>query len=204
MTAASDNMKPLGSQSGLSGEEDPADWPARYGDYLYRQALMRVGRPEIAEELVQDAFVSALRAFDSFEGRSSVKTWLSSILRNKVIDYLRKRAHDDILIDEGEDSSDQDEYFNKLGIWNRLLRGWSRTPDSVLEQKRFLGVLEQCLEKLPEKIRHIFMLKVLDNMSSEEISKILDVSASNIYVLVFRARLRLRECLDANWYNAES
>lgn len=181
-------------------EIDPARWLEEYGDYLYRHALLRVGRKEIAEELVQDTFVSALKALGGFEGRSSVKTWLVSILKNKIIDFVRKSSHEEILDPGQDDSGDPDQFFNKLGIWNQWLRGWERNPDSVLEQKKFLEVLEGCLAKLPKKIRSVFMLKVLDDMDSEEISKTLSVSSSNIYVLVFRARMRLRECLDINWY----
>lgn len=174
-------------------------WVEKHGDALFRYAYLRVNSHEIAEDLVQETLLAAVRGYDSFEGRSSVKTWLIGILKNKIIDHIRKtvRRNKNESLDQEDDVLDR--HFNRLGIWTRVLGDWAEDPDEIMERKDFFRVLEGCLGKVPEKGRRAFTLKMLEQVESKEICKILDITASNLWVLLHRCRLSLRECLEKNW-----
>jgi RNA polymerase sigma-70 factor, ECF subfamily len=172
-----------------------------YGDYLFRQAYFRIGRREVAEDLVQETFLAAMQNLKNFEGRSSVKTWLLSILKNKSIDYLRKHRREEPVSfsEEPEEEGTRDFFSN--GSWRKFLKNWQPSPEDDFEKKKFFQALEKCMNSLPARIRQIFMLKVLDGMDSKTICKELGISASNIWVTIYRARMQLRGCLESSWYN---
>lgn len=180
---------------------DTGEWVEQYGDYLFRFAMFRVNRRELAEELVQETFLAAHAARDRFERRSSVKTWLVTILKNKIIDHFRKasREPDESIDDMGVEAVHSS--FNRLGIWNAWLGEWESTPERLLEQKGFMERLHKCVNSLPEKFRRVFLLRVVDDVSTEEICKELSISANNLWVILYRARMQLRECLDKNWFS---
>jgi RNA polymerase sigma-70 factor (ECF subfamily) len=181
---------------------DPETWVDRHGDLLYRYTLARVRDTQIAEELVQETFLAALRGRDRFAGRSSVRTWLFGILKHKIIDHIRKlsreRPKDNIEIT----AALNEEFFNEKGQWIFPPAKWKADPDELFEQKEFLATLHCCLSELPERMNHTFALRELDGLNTDEICKILNVSRSNVWVMLYRARLRLRECLEKRWkYN---
>ncbi|MCB0353243.1 MAG: sigma-70 family RNA polymerase sigma factor [Bdellovibrionales bacterium] len=181
---------------------DPEHWLEAHGNYLFRYAFSRVNSRELAEELVQETLLSAIRGVSGFEGRSTVRTWLVGILKNKIIDHLRRASRKEskeVLTDEDDVL---DRQFNRLGIWSTIFGDWARDPDQVLEQKEFFRTLEGCLRKIPERSQRAFMLKTFENTDSDEICKILNISASNLWVSLHRCRLALRECLDKNWVKA--
>ncbi len=203
------NSEPLpkeGAPQMTSGSSvGPAEWVEAHGDYLFRFALLRVRNKSLAEDLVQDALVSALKAWSQFEGRSSVRTWLTGILLNKIIDHFR--ASEQRLVaahDPSELSGSVDKHFTKMGIWNSVLSDWASNPQKHLENKDFLGVLGNCVGKLTLVAQRVFVLKVLDGLSTEEVCNILKVTPSHVWVLVHRARLALRDCIELNWIKAES
>jgi len=180
---------------------DPAQWVDQYGDYLYTYAYYRVNSPELARDLVQETFVSALHAKDAFQGRSSEKTWLVSILKRKIIDHYRKQSrskeqsheHYDLpFITEGEDRGQWDP--------NRRPREWPE-QGSDIDREAFYKVLEYCLSLLPEKWSGVFRLKSIEELTTEEICKEMGITPSNLWVIMHRARLRLRECFENNWYD---
>lgn len=178
---------------------NPELWLEEHGDYLFRFALSRVRSRETAEDLVQETLLAAVRAQNSFQGRSTARTWLVSILKNKIIDHFRK-ANREILDNEGVvEPSEGPECFNTAGIWNSTVTDWAADPTTLLERKEFHKVLSECLQKLPHKMREIFTLKVLDDVDSKEICKVLGVSSSNLWVLLHRARMGLRDCIEKNW-----
>lgn len=181
-------------------EHDPSLWVEQYGDYLFRQAKLRVGRPEVAEELVQETFLAALKALDNFEGRSSMKTWLRGILKNKCIDYLRKSVREEVVDELKSDDDITSELFYRTGVWRKWIHRWEGSPEESAEQQQFMLQLERCLRNLPERIGKVFALKALDNLSSDEVCKQLDLTSSNLWVIMYRARVHLRECMDRNWY----
>ena len=183
-----------------SNQLDPSGWVDNYGDYLYSYAYYRVSSSEIAEDIVQDTFLSALKAKANFKGQSSEKTWLVSILKRKIVDHYRKQSrskedpqtdHDSPFIQEGE----------KKGQWNpgRVPADWESEGLGNIDRDEFYKVLEFCLSLLPGKWESIFRLKSMEEMSSPIICKEMGISSSNLWVILHRARMRLRECFEKKW-----
>jgi len=180
---------------------DPSTWVDAHGDALYRFALLRVKDAHVAEDLVQETFISALEGLGAFKGGSSVRTWLVGILKHKIIDHFRKNAREIVSSDltalEGET---EDDTFNRWEQWRRSPSSWGDSPDNVLEDKEFWTVFVRCLEGLPESFRRAFALRELDGLHTEEICKVLGVTATNLWVMLHRARGKLRNCLEDNWF----
>lgn len=176
-------------------------WLDEYGTVLYRFALRRVGTPEVAEDLVQETFVAALRSADRFEGRSQVGTWLTSILRNKITDHMRKlgreRKHA-----EHDRAAQEPAIFNN-GKWLIGLRAWNTDAMSSAETQEFWVMLETCLEKLPEKLKAAFRMRDVEQLEMNDICSALDITSTNLSVRLHRARLLLRDCIDRNWFATE-
>lgn len=180
---------------------DPADWVELYADYLYRFALTRVTDKEVAEELVQETFSAALAAFKEkrFQGRSSQKTWMTGILKHKLIDYLRnKYKHHAIPLDQ-MDSNKVEESFDARGNWRVKLGKWGVEPPDHYEQKELAAILMACIDTLQERQADAVRLRELDGKDTEEICKILLISSTNYWVIIHRARLALRRCMERNW-----
>lgn len=179
---------------------EPLAWLEEHGDYLFRFAMQRVHNRETAEDLVQDALLSAYKAFDSFEGKAAVKTWLVSILRNKIIDHMRRVNRVQFVSLEGmTDGNTADDSFSRLGIWRRILPAWNMNPDAVLENKDFFAALQNCVSVLPESMSAVFSLRILEQMSTKEICDTLDISENNVWVILHRARMKVRDCIEVNW-----
>ncbi len=180
---------------------DPASWVDLYADALYRFALIRVNDAGLAEDLVQETFLAALKAKDSFSGASAEKTWLISILKHKIIDHYRKTARRDTPV---ELPSDDD--FDERGMWklSRAPQAWPDNPDEEYSQGEFWTILQRCLERLPERIAAVFSMREIDGYDSKEICKELDLSSSNLWVILHRARASLRKCLQSLWIKQTS
>ncbi len=184
----------------LSGIDTPDKWLSDYGDYLFRYAVLQLKDKSLAEDLVQDTFVSAYKARDQFQGKSSVKTWLVTILRNKIIDLVRKKQRVSFLsVENFDDDPVIRNNFNGAGIWSKWLNSWGSSPEALLEQSQFMDQFQSCLSKLPENLRAVFVMRNIDELSTEEICEKLDISSNNVWVILYRSRMRLRECLEANW-----
>ena len=181
---------------------NPETWLDNYGDYLYRYALLRLSEPAVAEDIVQETLLGAIKARESFAGKSSERTWLLGIMKNKIVDYIRKRRRErpvDQDLTKIPDSAD--DLFDAHGQWNTDISSWSH-PDKSLEQEQFWPILRDCIAGLPEQLAQAFVLREIDGMTSEEICQALDISSTNnLWVMLSRARLRLRNCLDANWFD---
>ncbi len=191
---------PLPSSSEAESENDVTAWVEEYGDRLFKYALFRVRNKELAEDLVQEALLSAFRSQSSFEGRSSVYTWLVTILKNKIIDHVRKDSRASMVsLDDGF-QDERGELFNRLGLWKVELLEWDGGGEALLEREDFRAQLESCLGKMPEKLRQAFIFKVIDDLDSEEVCTMLKISPNNLWVMLYRARMRLRTCLDKNWF----
>jgi RNA polymerase sigma-70 factor (TIGR02943 family) len=187
----------------------PGGWVDNYADYLYSYAYSRVSDEEVARDLVQDTFLSALKAKDSYKGAASEKTWLVSILKRKIIDQYRRAAV------RKESSFEESEaykvayghYFTEDGFmpgdWHKAHapREWN-LDKSRIEQNEFRRVLLACLGRLPKAWAAVFSMKHMDEESSENICKELNISASNFWVIIHRAKLQMRECLEKNWFKA--
>jgi len=176
------------------------DWLNDHGDYLYRFALARLKDTHQAEDAVQETMLAAIKN-NSFEGDSSIRTWLTGILKHKIIDMQRKLIREqpvsDIIDLDATDES-MDDFFDKTGHWLDKPQFFDM-PDHALEQSQFLSVLDACMQKLPKKLKAIFMFRHVHEMENENICKELDITPTNAWVMLYRARMGLRKCLEMNW-----
>lgn len=182
-------------------ELNPARWVELYGDFLYRYALVRLGRAETAEDLVQETFLGALRGRAQFKGTCSERTWLVSILKRKIIDRLRRKVREQPVSDLDADGGEGD-LFDRAGHWKKGPRPWTK-PDAALERAEFWTVFSGCLGKLPERLADAFSLREMDGLESAEVCKVLAIAPGNLSVMLHRARLRLWRCLGINWFAHE-
>ena len=177
-------------------------WLNLYGDILYRYGLTRVRNPEVAEDLVQETLLAALKARNNYAGQATEQTWLIGILKHKVIDYFRKASREMTQeYDEQFVADDNEDYFDQQGHWKVDFSSWSK-PDKSMEQDQFMHVLQQCIERLPARMAQLFVMREFDDMKSEEICELMSISSmSNFWVMQSRTRVQLRHCLDINWIN---
>jgi RNA polymerase sigma-70 factor, ECF subfamily len=184
--------------SGLGS--DPESWVSNHGDYLHRYAMSRLHSSELAEDIVQETFVAAIRARESFAGHSSERTWLVGILKHKIADHFRRNIR--LASFESIESLEGglDEYFDERGHWKFGPRKWNVNPAALLQDKQFLHVLNDCLSVLPVRLAQVFTLREMEAMETEQVCNILRISATNLYAMLHRARFRLRRCLEINWF----
>ncbi len=193
--------EPIAKVGDKSTDLNPSDWLEQYGDLMFRYAFLQLRDNEKAEDAVQDTLLSAYRARDGFEGKASIKNWLMSILRNKIIDIVRKDKRDRLVGVDSYDDPLVSSNFNSLGIWNKWLSSWGSSPEELYEHRGFIEQVGSCMEKLPDNLRQVFILRNVDGLSTQEISEQLEMSPNNIWVMLYRSRSRMRECLDKNWFS---
>lgn len=173
--------------------------------YLYLYAMVRLRDPDLAEDAVQETMVAALEALPRFEGRSSLRTWLVTILRHKIADLLQQRGREATVGDDGDDYQTPDEkleaLFQKNGQWQEATRprAWNH-PEAALEQREFWQIFESCLRVMPARIAEVFMLREILGEAIDAICKSLAITETNCSVMLYRARMRLRGCLEHNWF----
>lgn len=173
---------------------------------MLKFATLQLRDHGLAEDAVQEALIAAHKNVNSFNRKSAFKTWVFAILKNKVVDILRKDIKEVTFSHFFEEDSDDisDVLFNNRGFWNSEERpaGWSEPMESV-KNAQFWQIFEACLNGLPEKLSRIFMMREFVELESDEICQILNISTSNLHVMLYRARLRLRECLENKWFREE-
>lgn len=179
-----------------SSPVDSDKWVENYGDALFRFAMARVRDRAAAEDLVQEAFLSALHSKDRFKGQSTEKTWLFAILKHKVIDYFRKNRLKTTGREVSVDGEDVDAFFTTGGDWRLRPMHWRTNPERVQENREFVDHFYQCLAQLPERNADAFVFREIDGMSTEDICQLLDITANNCWVILYRARMLLRRCLE--------
>jgi RNA polymerase sigma-70 factor (TIGR02943 family) len=175
---------------------DPASWVDEHGDYLYRYARARVGSRQEAEDLVQETFLAALQAVGTFAGRSSVRTWFTSILKNKLVDRLRRQHGMQLATDVGQTDEWIDGLYDRTGHWKTAPGRWGSDPVELLQRQEFWQAFDACRAGLPERLREILSLRLLDGVPAAEICQALGLSPANLWTLLHRARVRLWHCLD--------
>ncbi|MEX0986909.1 MAG: sigma-70 family RNA polymerase sigma factor [Bacteroidales bacterium] len=179
---------------------DAHSWMDRYADYLFNYAIVRLSDPELAADAVQDTFLSALRAREQFQGNSTEKTWLTSILKRKIIDIYRKKktAKESPMQENKEALSGNGEHG---GHWQEERGPHSKSlmPEGEVENNELRLILEKCIAGLPDNMSAVFIMKMIDEAPTEEICKELDITPSNFWVMMHRARLHLRNCIELNW-----
>jgi RNA polymerase sigma-70 factor (TIGR02943 family) len=182
---------------------EPRNWVATHADYLYAYAIARINDEEQAKDLVQETFLAALQKVDKFEGKSSERTWLTAILKYKIIDVYRKKSSGLVInADVQRAEQEQSDFFdpedghwtsehapNKFGIDNH----------DPLVNKEFNSILQKCLQKLPVLWLSVFTMKHMDDQSTDVICSELKVTQSNFWVIIHRTKLNLRACLQKNW-----
>lgn len=178
---------------------------AEHRAYLLRFARLQLRNDAWAEDAVSETLLAALSRPQSFAQRSQLKTWLVGILKHKVVDMLRQRKREVSLQAEAGDGSDELDalMFSADGHFASAPAEWG-DPEQSLNSRQFFAVLEACAEKLPAAMGRVFLMREWLELSSDEICKELDLTATNLYVQLHRARLRLRECLELNWFGRDS
>jgi RNA polymerase sigma-70 factor (ECF subfamily) len=175
------------------------EWVKLHADFLFNYTISRINDREIAKDLVQDTFIAGLKSMENFQGLASERTWLVSILKRKIIDYYRK-----INSAKGKAEIRMNFYTegDKEGEWieERAPSNWSNQTDKSIENDELNTVLEKCIDNLPEKYAMVFRMKTIQEFETEDICKELNITSSNLWVIIHRARTQLRKCLEDNWF----
>lgn len=164
--------------------------------YLLRYASLQLRDRHAAEDAVQDTLLAALAGEAGFAGRSNLRTWLTGILKHKIIDAIRRLSRE---VPVAADADELDSLFDQRGHWVEMPAAWDN-PDASLEQKQFFAALEECLMRLPAKTAQVFMMREHLGFETGDICKELGVTPTHCWVLLYRARMVLRECLQQNWF----
>jgi RNA polymerase sigma-70 factor (ECF subfamily) len=169
---------------------------------LLRFAQLQLRNDSLAEDVVSETFLALLEKPDSFEGRSSLRTYATGILKFKIIDVLRQRGREVHIEPLEEQSIDDalDALFQKDGHWQDAPAAWQQ-PEKALEQTQFFETLQVCVDRLPAKLGRVFMMREWLEQEVDVICSELGITANNCGVMLYRARMQLRECLDRNWFN---
>jgi RNA polymerase sigma-70 factor (ECF subfamily) len=175
----------------------------RQRSYLMRVARLQLRDTALAEDVVQDTLAAALTAKEGFTGKSSVKTWLTGILKHKIVDAIRRKQREPVAastLDEEADLEDFEGLFKANGAWQTPPADWG-DPEQSLSRQQFFDVMQVCLDKLPPNTARVFVMREVMELTSEEICKELTITANNLWVILYRARMSLRECLQMNWFS---
>lgn len=177
----------------------PDTWVDLYADYLYNYAVTRVSDTEIAKDIVQETFLAGLKSAKNFKGEAAERTWLIAILKRKVIDHYRKINSNK---GKAEVRMGYSAHIDSEGDW---LEEQVADPSSVLEndaiENEELGLaIQECMAKLPKKQAHVFNMKTIQGISTEDICNELGINPSNLWVMIHRSRTALMECLNQNWF----
>ena len=185
---------------------DCAAWLDEHGDYLFKYAIFRLRDQTAAEDAVQETFLAALKAYENFQGRGSERTWLTGILKHKITDHFRRVSREAPIGEDVDEASEPTDLFRTAGQWtghwdpNRAPTDWQTTPFELVERDDFWRVFSDCLSPLPQRTASVFTLREVDGLKSDEICEMLNISTNNLWVMLHRARLHLRNCLEVNWF----
>ncbi len=178
---------------------NPNNWVKAHSDYLYNYAITRIDNHEQAKDIVQETFFSGLKAAENFRGQASERTWLISILKRKIIDYYRKinsrKGKAEVRVNFYEEGDNKGKWIEE-----RVPQMWDNEAEKQIENVELKNALDKCIDYLPEKYRLVFLMKNVQNFETEEICNELDITASNLWVIIHRARHQLRKCLEDNWF----
>lgn len=174
---------------------------------MVKFATLQLRDQALAEDAVQEALIGAMKNAASFKGHAALKTWVFAILKNKIADTLRQRSRlveASRLLGSDQDDDDLDELFDRKGFWqpDERPQTWVN-PETTMQDKQFWRVFEACLDNLPGQQARVFMMREFIELESHEVCAALGMSVSNLNVTLYRARLRLRECLENRWFQGE-
>jgi RNA polymerase sigma-70 factor (ECF subfamily) len=178
---------------------DPDKWIAQYADYLFNYTITRVKDRETAQDLVQDTFFAGLKSMKNFKGEANERTWLISILKRKIIDHYRKinskKGKAEVRVNFSDDSDNEGSWIEQ-----RVADPFDKTAEDQLENSELGLAIHDCLGKLPAKQAEVFKMKSLLGYETEAICNELNITASNLWVIIHRARTALAACLEKNWF----
>lgn len=179
-------------------EIDPNKWIDLYSDYLFNYTITRVNDREIAQDLISETFLAGLKSMKNFKGEASERTWLISILKRKIIDHYRKtnsnKGKAEVRINYKDSESEGD------WLEERVADPFDKTAEDTLQNTELGEAIHNCLEKLPQKQGHIFKMKTVLNYETEVICNELNITPSNLWVIIHRARTAMADCLKQNWF----
>ena len=179
---------------------NPTKWIDNYSDYLFRYTIIRVNNHEISKDLVQETFFSGLKSAKNFEGKATERTWLISILKRKIIDHYRKKnskkGQAEVRMNFYNDGENEGDWIEE-----RVPQSWDSEVEKKIENKELQHQIDLCVDKLPKKYAMVFRMKTIQEVDTEVICKELGISSSNLWVIIHRARMQLRKCLEDNWFN---
>ena len=177
----------------------PDKWVQLHADYLFNYTIMRVNNHDLAKDLVQETFFSGVKGQNNFRGQASERTWLVSILKRKIIDYYRKinsaKGKKEVRMSFYEEG-------RKKGSWleESVPQSWDNEAEKKIENDELKKTLNDCISELPEKHKMVFLLKTVQEYETKEICNELGITSSNLWVIIHRARLQLRKCIEENWF----
>ncbi len=182
----------------------PEVWLEEHGDYLYRFALARVKDADTAEDLVQETLLAGLNAAATFAGQSSERTWLTGILKNKWLDWLRKTQRARLVADLNGQDDGVDSLYDRWGHWKIGPREWREDPVGKMDREEFWEAFRRCSDRLPDRLREVFFLRHVDALPAKDVCQAFEISATNLWTLLHRARVRLWRCLDRNGFGSST
>jgi RNA polymerase sigma-70 factor (ECF subfamily) len=186
------------------GVIEPCDWLSAHGDYLFNVAVGQVRDPLVAEDLVQETFLAALKARDRFSGRSSDRTWLVGILRHKIYDHLRRVCRERAVCDNSSPMRADQEAWDDSVLWAHDVAAECLEPSRRMELIEFRQALEMALGKLPPRIAQVFQLYEVEERPNPEVCERLKISESNLWVMLHRARKQLRQEMASWWQGGQN
>ena len=182
----------------MTKDEELKSWIEQYSGPLLKRAQYVLSNKEDAQDVVQEVFLSAYSAYDSFEGKSQALTWLMAILNRKVADFYRKKY-------KSEPNIRLDHFFDETGSWknNDVLNDWdiNEKESELLDNNDFNKTLEECIEELPSRWKILLKMYYIEEKKAPEVSQELEVSMTNLWKILQRCQMQLRECLEFNWFS---
>jgi RNA polymerase sigma-70 factor (TIGR02943 family) len=178
----------------------PETWVDRYGNYLYAYAMSRLRNADAAADCVQDTFLAGIKALERFDGSRDIKFWLRGIMRNKIVDQIRKSIKENkVDIDNEDEALLESFWFRYSGIATTNPDPWQFNPRKAYDNTEFWDVFNVCIDKVKQPARQAFVLRMLEDMETEEVCKVMDITPNYLWVLLHRARQQLKVALEEKW-----
>lgn len=178
---------------------NPNNWIKRYSDYLFNYAITRVSSREIAQDLVSETFLAGLKSMKNFKGQAAERTWLIAILKRKIIDHYRKinsnKGKAEVRMSYNSDSETEGDWLEE-----RVADPFDKTAEDTIENTELGFAIHNCMDKLPKKQAAVFKMKTLLNYETEAICNEMEITASNLWVIIHRARTAMASCIEENWF----
>ena len=178
----------------------PDTWVDRYGNYLYAYAMSRLRNSETAADCVQDTFLAGIKALERFDGSRDIKFWLRGIMHNKIVDQIRKSIKENkVDIDTEDEALLESFWFKYSGIATTNPDPWQFNPRKAYDNTEFWEVFNVCIDKVKQPARQAFVLRMLEDMETKEVCKVMDITPNYLWVLLHRARQQLKVALEEKW-----